>query len=83
MDLKLLKLMNYLKTDECSYMFVAEKLRKCFHGKKHDERYLKYFDVLIDIKETRKSNKFEELKSMLMNDINVDKTFASAFNNAF
>lgn len=83
MDLKLLKLMNYLKTDECSFMFVAEKLRKCFHGKKHDERYLKYFDVLIDIKETRKSNKFEELKSMLMNDINVDKTFASAFNNAF
>lgn len=83
MELKLLQLMNYLKTDECSYMFVAEKLRKCFHGKKHDERYLKYFDVLIDIKETRKSNKFEELKSMLMNDINVDKTFASAFNNAF
>lgn len=83
MDLKLLKLMNYLKTDECSFMFVAEKLRKCFHGKKHDERYLKYFDVLIDIKETRKSNKFEELKSMLMNDIDVDKTFASAFNNAF
>lgn len=83
MDLKLLKLMNYLKTDECSYMFVAEKLRKCFHGKKHDERYLKYFDVLIDIKETRKSNKFEELISMLRNDIDVDKTFASAFNNAF
>lgn len=83
MDLKLLKLMNYLKTDECSFMFVAEKLRKCFHGNKHDERYLKYFDVLIDIKETRKSNKFEELKSMLMNDIDVDKTFALAFNNAF
>lgn len=83
MELKLLQLMNYLKTDECSFMFVAEKLRECFHGKKHDERYLKYFDVLIDIKETRKSNKFEELKSMLMNDIDVDKTFASAFNNAF
>ena len=83
MDSKLLQLINYLKTDECSFMFVAEKLRKCFHGKKHDERFLKYFDVLIDIKETRKSNKFEELISMLRNDIDVDKTFASAFNNAF
>ena len=83
MDLKLLQLINYLKTDECSFMFVAEKLRKCFHGNKHNERFLKYFDVLIDIKETRKSNKFEELKSMLRNDIDVDETFASAFNNAF
>ena len=83
MDLKLLQLMNYLKTDNCSFMSVAEKLRKCFHGKKHNERYLKYFDILIDIKETRKSHKFEELMSMLRNDINLDKSFASSFNTVF
>ena len=83
MNLKVLNLMDYLKTDECSYMSVAEKLRTCFHDKKYDERYLKYFDVLIDIKETKESNKFEEMMSMLKNDINVDKTFASSFNNVF
>ena len=49
MDLKLLQLMNYLKTNDCSFMSVAEKLRKCFHGKNHNERYRKYFDILIDI----------------------------------
>ena len=83
MESKLLKLMNYLKTDNCSFMFVAEKLRKCFHGEKHNERYLKYFDILIDIKETRKSHKFEELMSMLRNDINIDESFASSFNTVF
>ena len=83
MDLKLLQLMNYLKTNDCSFMSVAEKLRKCFHGKNHNERYLKYFDVLIDIKETKKSHKFEELLSMLRNDINLDKSFASSFNAVF
>ena len=83
MDLKLLQLINYLKTDECSFMFVAEKLRKCFHGNKHNERFLKYFDVLIDIKETRKSHKFEELMSMLRNDIDIDESFASSFNAVF
>ena len=83
MESKLLKLMNYLKTDNCSFMSVAEKLRKCFRGKKHNERYLKYFDILIDIKETRKSNKFEELMSMLRNDIDIDESFASSFNTVF
>lgn len=83
MELKLLKLVNYLKTDNCSFMSVAEKLHKCLHGKKRNERYLKYFDVLIDIKETKKSHKLEELLSMLRNDINVDESFASSFNAVF
>ena len=83
MELKILKLMNYLKTNDCSFMSVAEKLRKCFHGKKHNERYLKYFDVLIDIKETRKSHKFEELLSMFRNDINLEKSFSLSFNAVF
>lgn len=83
MDLKLLKLMNYLKTDDCSFMSVAEKLRMCFHGKKQDEQYLKYFDILMDIKETKKSSKLEEMISMLKNDMNIDKSFASSFNTVF
>lgn len=81
--MKLSNLSDSLKNDRYSFMLIAEKLRKCLNSKQEDEQYLKFFDTLIDIKETKKSSKIEELMHMVKCELHTNKSFASTFNTEF